>query len=98
MREQKRPKSMDASSYYNNNKSDLAIFTPKSYDDVENAISLLKDDKSIIVYLTKLKPEDAQRVLDLLSGAIFALDGGIFEIQPDIFMLTPCNVNLISND
>ncbi|MEG1804835.1 MAG: cell division protein SepF [Clostridia bacterium] len=98
MRDQRRPKTMDASSYYNNNKSDLAIFTPKSYDDVQEAIDMLKDDKSIIVYLMKLKPDEAQRVLDLLSGAVFALDGQFFVIQQDIYMLTPSNVNLISND
>ena len=98
MKDQRKGRDVDVSSFYNENKSDLAIFTPKSYDDVENAIAMLKDNKSIIVYLTRLKPEDAQRVLDLLSGAIFALDGGLFEIDKGIFMLTAGNLNLISND
>lgn len=98
MKDIKRTKSMDVNDYYNGNKNDLAIFRPKSYPEVQNAISMLKDDKSIIVYLSTLKPEEAQRVLDLLGGAVFALDGGMFEIQQDIYMLTPNNVNLISND
>ncbi len=87
----------DATTYYNSNKNSFAIFHPKSFDDVESAISMLRDQHTIIVYLDKLKAEDAQRVLDLLSGAVFALNGNVFEMQKDIFMMTSSNVDIISD-
>ncbi len=77
-------------------RKDLAIFTPKSFDDVENVITMLKDNKSVIVYVSSLKAEDSQRVLDILCGACFALNGELFEIEQGIVMCTPGNVNRIS--
>ena len=89
---------MDENSYYNANKNSFTIVRPKSFNDVENAIAMLRDNNTLIAYLDNLKAEDAQRVMDLLSGAAFALDGSVFEIQKDIFMITPVTANIISND
>lgn len=86
------------SDYYNDNKNGMIVLHPKGYDDIENAISILRDNKSVIVYLETVKSADAQRIIDLLSGAVFALEGQVYQINPDIVMLLPGGVKIINND
>ncbi len=71
------------------------ICKPKSFNDVERVIGYLKEGKPSIVYLNKLKAQDCQRVLDMLSGAAYALNGGLYEIEQDIFMLTAGGMNIL---
>lgn len=72
----------------------VAVYSPSSFKDVEEIISHLRENKPAIVYLNEIKESTAQRVLDLLSGAIFALKGGLYEIQPSIFIFTPDGVDV----
>lgn len=75
-------------------KSPISVFNPTSYEDVEGIINCLKMGKSAIVHLTDLKTETAVRILDMLSGAIFALDGGVYEMEKNIFMFSPSGVEI----
>ncbi len=72
----------------------IAVFSPTSYDDVASIIDSLKKGKPTMVHLTELKTETALRILDMLSGAIYALDGGVYEIQKNIFMFSPSGVEV----
>ena len=73
----------------------VSVFEPTSYQDVEKIIDALKDGKNAVVHLEKLKPETAIRVLDMLSGAIYALGGGLYEMEKNIFMLSPYGVEVL---
>lgn len=75
-------------------KSPVAVYNPTSYQDVETIIKALKNGKTAIVHLTDLKPETAIRILDMLSGAVFALDGGVYEMEKNIFMFSPTGVEM----
>ncbi len=66
----------------------MQVFRPRSFDDVQKIIETLKNNQPAIVYLNQLKSADAQRALDMLSGAIFALDGGVMPIEKDIYIFT----------
>ncbi|MBO5286226.1 MAG: cell division protein SepF [Clostridia bacterium] len=65
---------------------------PKGYGDVEVIIDNLKKGNQVLLHVEELKPSTAIRVLDLLSGAIYALNGGITEVQKDVFLLTPSGI------
>lgn len=73
----------------------VTVFDPKSYDDVQKMIDALKDGKNAIVHLEKLKKETAMRILDMLSGAIYALGGGVYEMEENIFMFSPTGVEIL---
>ncbi|MBP5466781.1 MAG: cell division protein SepF [Clostridia bacterium] len=73
----------------------VSVFDPKSYDDVEKMIDALKDGKNAVVHLEKLKKETALRILDMLSGAIYALGGGVYEMEENIFMFSPSGVEIL---
>lgn len=72
----------------------LTVFTPKSFDDVQKIIDEMRNGLTIMVHLTALKTETAIRVLDLLSGAIYALGGGVYEMQKNTFMFNPGGVEV----
>ena len=71
------------------NRGPVSVFKPTSYDDVQNIIDAIKMGKSAIVHFKELKTETAIRVLDMLSGAIYALNGGVYEMEKNIFMFSP---------
>ena len=75
-------------------KGPVTVFEPKSYEDVEKMIDALKDGKNTVVHLEKLKPETAIRIVDMLSGAIYALGGGVYEMGKNVFMFSPNGVEI----
>ncbi|MBQ3116263.1 MAG: cell division protein SepF [Clostridia bacterium] len=72
----------------------VSVFTPTSYEDVELIIDAIKVGKNAVVHLNELKEETAMRILDMLSGAIYALDGGVYEVGKNIFMFSPAGVEV----
>ena len=78
---------------YNKKNSPVQIRRPRSFSDVEEIIDNLKENKPVIVYLNELKDDTAKRVLDILSGAIYALSGGMCELENNMYIFTPDGVN-----
>lgn len=72
--------------------------SPSSIDDVQKLITALKAGKSIYANLSNLKPQTAQRVLDILSGAIYVLGGGIVDMKNKIYFLSPSAVEVESEN
>ena len=72
----------------------IAVFSPTSYEDVETIINALRLGKSAMVHLNSLKTETAVRVIDMLSGAIYALGGGLYEMEKNIFMFSPSGIEI----
>ena len=79
----------ESSAEKGSNNGPVSVFTPTSYSDVENVIDALKSGKNAVVHLNDLKTETAVRVLDMLSGAVYALGGGVYEMGKNIFMFSP---------
>lgn len=72
----------------------ISVFRPTSYQDVETMIDSLKSGKTAVVHLSALKPETAIRIIDMLSGAVYALSGGVYEVEKNVFMFSPSGVEM----
>lgn len=72
----------------------MLVYQPYSYDDTQNIIDNLRTRKPVIVNLENLDVDMAQRVLDFVSGAVYALRGSIHKIARGIFVLAPSNVDI----
>ncbi|MBQ3220306.1 MAG: cell division protein SepF [Clostridia bacterium] len=72
--------------------SNIEIFKPRSFDDVAKIIDTLLSGRPAIVHLLEVRETTAQRVVDLLSGAVYAINGGVSELQKDIYIFTPNGV------
>jgi FtsZ-interacting cell division protein YlmF len=75
--------------------SNFLMFAPNSFDDVEIIIDHLKNQEAVIINLKEIKTGIGQRVLDFISGAIYALDGSIQPIENGLFLLTPGGVGIM---
>ena len=75
----------------------MIIFRPTSYDETQGVIDNLKSRKPIIVNLDEIDVAVAQRILDFISGAVYALGGDIKKAARNIFVVAPSNVEVTSN-
>lgn len=67
----------------------MVLFEPRSFDEVEEVAKRLKENRAVVVNLHKLTREYAQRTIDFLTGVIFALDGEIKKIGPNVILCAP---------
>lgn len=74
--------------------SNVIICNPKEYKDVQGIIDNLKRREAVIVDLNNIADESAQRILDILSGAVYGLSGSIHRVTGALFLLTPAGVSI----
>ena len=75
----------------------MVISQPTSFEQSEEICSLLKEKKSVIVNLEYVSKEVARRIVDFISGGVYALDGYIQKVSNSIFLVAPSNYE-ITND
>ena len=84
------------SQYVNDRDMKMVIFKPSSYDETESVIDSLKARKPIVINLDEINPAVAQRILDFISGAVYALNGDIRRAARNIFVVAPSNIEISS--
>jgi len=75
----------------------MMIYRPTSYEDTQSVIDNLKSRKPIIMNLDEIDVKLAQRILDFVSGAVYALGGDIRKAARNIFVIAPSNVDIATN-
>ena len=76
----------------------MIIFRPTEYDQAQTIIDYLKLRKPIIVNLDEIEVSVAQRILDFITGAVYALSGDIKKAARNIFVVVPSNVEISNAD
>ncbi len=69
--------------------STLNVLYPDSFDEARNICQFLRLNQAVIVNLENMNRDNAQRIVDFISGAVYSLDGGIKKISAGIFVVTP---------
>ena len=59
----------------------MVICQPTTFEQSENICTLLKEKKSIIVNLEYVNKDIARRIVDVVSGAVHALDGNLQKVS-----------------
>lgn len=72
----------------------MVISQPTSFEQSEGICDLLKEKKSIIVNLEYVNKDVARRIIDVISGAVHALDGHIQKVSNSIFLIAPFNYDI----
>ena len=67
----------------------MVISQPTTFDQAEDICDLLKDKQSVIVNLEYVNKDIARRIVDVMSGAVQALDGHIQKVSNSIFLIAP---------
>ena len=80
-----------------NGRSKMIVYYPVSYEDTKNIIDNLKSRKPIIVNMETIDVDVAQRILDFISGACYALGGVVYKVSSKIFAVGPADYDIIGN-
>jgi len=75
----------------------MVIFCPTNYEQTQSLIDNLKERKPVIVNLDEIDVAVAQRILDFISGAVYALGGDVKKVARNIFVVVPYNVSISTN-
>ncbi|WP_050614701.1 cell division protein SepF [Bacillus testis] len=80
-----------------NKTSKVVLFEPRAYSDAQEIADHLKNRKAVVVNLQSISHEQAKRIVDFLSGTVYAIGGDIQKIGTNIFLCTPDNVDVTGN-
>ena len=72
----------------------MVISQPTSFEQSEEICSFLKEKKSVIVNLEYVNKDVARRIVDFISGGVYALDGHIQKVSNSIFLIAPVNYEI----
>jgi cell division inhibitor SepF len=74
--------------------SEVLVLEPRTFEEMPQAIQALRERKSIVLNLTIMDPDQAQRAVDFVAGGTYALDGHQERIGESIFLFTPSCVQV----
>ena len=72
----------------------MVISQPTTFEQSEGICDLLKEKKSVIVNLEYVNKDIARRIIDVVSGAVHALDGHMQKVSNSIFLIAPYNYDI----
>ncbi len=72
-----------------NGVSEVVVMEPRSFEEMPQAIQALRERKSVVLNLTIMDPDQAQRAVDFVAGGTYAMDGHQERIGESIFLFTP---------
>lgn len=74
--------------------SKVMLIEPRVYAEAQDISEHLKSKKAVIVNLQRIDKEQGIRIIDFLSGTVYALGGDIQRIGTDIFLCAPDSVEV----
>lgn len=77
--------------------AEVVITEPLSYSESQAIADYILSNRSIVINLHKVTPDHAKRIIDFLSGAVYAVDGTIQKLGEEIFLITPKVVSVTGN-
>ncbi len=75
----------------------LVVMQPENFEDARDIANHLKNKKPVVINLESVERSVSQRIVDFLSGAVYALDGNIQKVSNGIFLIAPYNVGIMGD-
>ena len=79
----------------------MILLEPRAFSESQQIADHLKKRNTVVVNMKRVTTEQAKRIIDFLSGTVYAIGGDLQKIGVGIFLCTPKNVNVegtISDD
>ena len=77
-----------------NNGSKMILVEPRAYSESQTIADHLKKRNSVVVNLKRVTSEQAKRIIDFLTGCIYAIGGDLQKLGNGIYLCTPKNVSV----
>ena len=72
----------------------VKVIKPQEFNEAQIVADFLKEGKTIVVNLEGIEISQAQRIIDFIGGATFAVDGSLKAISNNIFIVAPGNIEV----
>ena len=74
--------------------SKMILLEPRAFSESQQIADYLKKRNTVVVNLKRVTPEQGKRVIDFVSGTLYAIGGGMQKLGDGIFLCTPKNINV----
>ena len=72
----------------------MILLEPRAFSESQQIADHLKMRNTVVVNMKRVTSEQAKRIIDFLSGTVYAIGGDLQKIGVGIFLCTPKNVNV----
>ncbi|MDM5198792.1 cell division protein SepF [Fictibacillus enclensis] len=74
--------------------SKVVLLEPRVYAEAQDIADQLKNRRAVVMNLQRIPHDQAKRIVDFLSGTVYAIGGDIQKLGPNTFLCTPENVDV----
>lgn len=80
----------------NNNRggNQVYVIKPQEFNEAQRVTDYLKEGRTIVINMEGIEVHAAQRIIDFIGGACYALDGSLQAISANIFIAAPHNIDV----
>ena len=78
-------------------KQEVVLFHAKTFDDAARAADELRRKKAVILNMENVDKALTRRVVDFLSGSVYALDGSVKKIAQSTYLFCPHNMDVVGD-
>ncbi len=78
-------------------KQEVVLFHAKTFDDAARAADELRRKKAVILNMENIDKALTRRVVDFLSGSVYALDGSVKKIAQSTYLFCPHNMDVVGD-
>ena len=75
-------------------KASIHVIEPRVYSEVEQIADNLLKNQSVLLNFKRIDSEQAKRIVDFLTGTVYAIGGDIQRVGDEIFLCTPSSVDV----
>ena len=72
----------------------MILLEPRDFSESQQIADHLKKRNTVVVNMKRVTSEQAKRIIDFLSGTVYAIGGDLQKIGVGIFLCTPKNINV----
>ena len=81
----------------NSGKQEVVLFHAKTFDDAAKAADELRRRKAVILNMENVDKTLTRRVVDFLSGSVYALDGSVKKVAQSTYLFCPHNMDVVGD-
>lgn len=74
--------------------SKMVLSEPSSYNEAQDIADQLVNRRAVVINLQRVDHHQAKRIVDFLSGTVYAIGGDIQKLGAQTFLCTPDNVEI----
>ena len=79
------------------NKQEVVLFHAKAFDDAAKAANELRSKRAVILNMENVDKALTRRVVDFLSGCVYALDGQVKKVAQSTYLFCPHSMDIVGD-